>query len=131
MALVVDTDVVSFFHKKDTRAALYQSHLNGHMLIISFMTLVELERWTLSANWGPRRRQGLFNYLRRYLVHHSSPSLCRRWAEVGAHSRRTGGNIGLADAWIAATALSFNVSLVTHNASDYAGVPNLTVISEP
>lgn len=52
MALVLDTDVVSFLYKRDSRADLYRPHLTGHMLTISFMTLAELERWTLSANWG-------------------------------------------------------------------------------
>lgn len=31
MALVVDTDVVSFIFKRDTRAALYAPHLSGHI----------------------------------------------------------------------------------------------------
>ncbi len=35
MAIVVDTDVVSYLFKGDTRAALYQTHLDGQMPIIS------------------------------------------------------------------------------------------------
>ncbi len=35
-----------------------------------------------------------------------------------------------ADAWIAATALLYGAPLVTHNRSDYLGVPELTIISE-
>jgi len=34
------------------------------------------------------------------------------------------------DAWVAATALSYDVPLVTNNAADFAGVSGLTVISE-
>lgn len=130
MALIVDTDVVSFFHKKDTRAALYEKHLAGHLLMISFMTLAELERWVLTANWGTRKRQGLMDYLRRYVVHPAAPLLCRKWAEVTEMGRRAGRPISPTDAWIAATALMVNVPLVTHNASDFAGVSGLTVISE-
>jgi len=37
--LVVDTDVVSFFFKGDTRSALYRPHLDGRLLVISFMTV--------------------------------------------------------------------------------------------
>lgn len=36
--LVVDTDVVSYLFKKDTRAALYESHLLSTLPAISFMT---------------------------------------------------------------------------------------------
>ena len=78
MALVVDTDVISFIFKRDTRAALYMPHLNGHILIISFQALAELERWALSAGWGTHKRQQLARHLRRYLVEHSSSALARK-----------------------------------------------------
>jgi hypothetical protein len=42
MAVVVDTDVVSFLYKHDTRADAYRPHLDGQMPIISFQTLAEL-----------------------------------------------------------------------------------------
>ncbi len=50
MNLIVDTDVVSFTFKKDSRSVLYESHLAGNFLIISFMTLAELKLWTLKNN---------------------------------------------------------------------------------
>jgi len=59
MAVVVDTDVVSFLYKRDTRADLYRPHLDGQLPIISFMTLAELEHWTVARDWGARRRQDL------------------------------------------------------------------------
>lgn len=130
MALVVDTDVVSFIFKNDTRAALYVPHLLGHMLTISFQTLAELELWALAANWGARRRQQLARHLRRYIVEHSSPALCRRWAEVLDDARRGGTPIATADAWNAATALLLDVPLVTHNRSHYSNIARLTIISE-
>jgi predicted nucleic acid-binding protein len=130
MAVVVDTDVVSYLFKRDTRADLYRPRLDGQLPIISFMTLAELERWTLARNWGERRRQDLLNYLRRYLVEPSSPDLCRLWAEATESARRAGKPILTADAWVAATALAYDVPLVTNNPSDFAGVAGLTVISE-
>jgi tRNA(fMet)-specific endonuclease VapC len=130
MALVVDTDVASFLFKNDTRAGLYVPHLSGHMLTVSFQTLAELELWALAAGWGARRRQQLARYLRRYIVEGSSPSLCRRWAEVLDDARRRGRPVAVADAWIAATALLLDVPLVTHNRDDFSFVTGLVVISE-
>ena len=130
MSLVVDTDVASFLFKKDTRAALYARHLSGHMLVISFQTLAEMELWALSAGWGARRKQQLEHYLRRYLVQDSSPALCRRWAEVLDDARRRGRPVATADAWVAATAIFLNVPLVTNNESHFSSVPGLTVVSE-
>ncbi len=37
--VVVDTDVVSFLLKGDTRARRYRQHLQGMVLALSFMTV--------------------------------------------------------------------------------------------
>jgi len=87
VAVVVDTDVVSFLYKQDDRGAFYLPYLSNQLPIISFMTLAELERWTLAANWGERKRQHLMKYLRRYTVYPVSSLLCRKWAEVGVAVR--------------------------------------------
>ena len=57
MNLLVDTNVLSFIYKKDSRSASYENHLKGNFLIISFMTLAELKFWTLKNNWGEKKRQ--------------------------------------------------------------------------
>jgi len=41
-SLLIDTDVVSFLFKRDTRAELYRAHLDDALQLISFMTLAEL-----------------------------------------------------------------------------------------
>lgn len=130
MSLVVDTDVVSFIFKDDTRSALYAPHLSGHMLTISFQTLAELELWALAGGWGERRKQQLARHLRRYLMEHSSPALSRRWAETTDSARRSGRPITAADAWIAATALLLDVPLITHNGAHFTGIDGLRIISE-
>ncbi len=58
-AVVVDTDVVSFLFKRDTRAEAYKPHLRGKLLTISFMTVAELDRWAIARSWGEARRQQL------------------------------------------------------------------------
>lgn len=47
---VVDTDVVSFLFKRDTRAQLYLPLLQKRDLLVSFMTEAELEQWIVLAN---------------------------------------------------------------------------------
>lgn len=127
---VLDTDVLSFLFRSDTRAALYAQHLFGHVLMISFQTRAEMLRGAISANWGVRRRLQLDLWLQKYSVVHSSDDLCLRWAEAMDSARRSGRPIATADAWVAATALHLGVPLVTHNRAHFVGVSGLTVISE-
>ncbi len=54
--VVVDTDVVSFLLKGDTRAQAYRSHLQDKVLALSFMTVAELYRWAYERQWGPVRQ---------------------------------------------------------------------------
>ncbi len=41
-AIVVDTDIVSYQFKGDSRASLYRPHLAGKQWCLSFMTQAEL-----------------------------------------------------------------------------------------
>lgn len=127
--VVVDTDVVSFLFKKDTRARLYHRHLIGEPLFLSFMTLAELRQWALLHRWGQASRDRLERHLRAYQVYFADDDLGRLWAEVADGARRRGRPIDVADTWTAATALALEVPLVTHNAADYAGVDGLTLVS--
>lgn len=126
---VVDTDVVSFVFKQDTRAFLYQPHLDGKQLVISFMTLAELDRWALRSNWGEARRARLEAYLSAFAVYPSDRALCHEWARVMEAGRRSGRPIQPPDAWIAATAIVCNAPLVTHNPGDYTAVSGLSLIT--
>jgi tRNA(fMet)-specific endonuclease VapC len=127
---VVDPDVVSFAFKGDTRAALYDRHLAGQVLVISFQTLAELDLWALERRWGQSRKARLERHLRHVVIHPFSRALCREWAKVMHDSRRRGRPIQTADAWHAATALLLDVPLVTHNAADFEGIEGLEVLTE-
>jgi tRNA(fMet)-specific endonuclease VapC len=126
-AVVVDTDVVSFLFKGHSSASLYAADLTGRVLVISFMTLAELERWPIQAQWGEARRNRLQEYLAPFALMPWDRTLCTVWAKVMTGAQARGFRIDCADAWIAATALLYQVPLVTHNRDDYRGVDGLTV----
>jgi predicted nucleic acid-binding protein len=127
---VVDTDVWSYIYKDRDEGKLYQPHLFGNTLLISFQTQAELIRWAISAAWGQQRRQHLDSRLEKYVVEHSSYALSLRWAEAMESARRNGRPISAADSWIAATALLLNAPLITHNKHHFIGVNGLQIISE-
>jgi predicted nucleic acid-binding protein len=127
--VVVDTNVVSYVFKRDTRARSYHRYLTGQTLVISFMTLAELSAWALQYRWGANRQQAMTRHLGQYVVQHSNSSLCEKWAEVRTQARTKGRPIAIDDAWIAATALLHQIPLVTHNPGDFAGVDGLTIFT--
>ncbi len=126
--VVVDTDVVSYVFKNHPFGSRYDPELAGRVTLISFMTVAEIERWVLQYRWGSPRVKLLRAYLQRFTVVPSSPDLCRKWAEVMVASQAAGRRIETADAWIAATALLYDATLVTHNGSDFLGVPDLKLV---
>jgi predicted nucleic acid-binding protein len=93
------------------------------------MTLAELERWRLERNWGALRRAELARHLTSYTVIPASRELCVKWAEVTCEARRKGRPIQTADAWIAASALHYQVPLITNNPSDYRVIENLQLLT--
>ena len=127
---VIDTDVWSYIYKGRDEAKLYEPHLFGNVLVISFQTQAELLHGSLAAGWGARRRQDLESRLQRYVVEHSSDAVCLQWAEAMSSARRNGRPIAAADAWIAATALHLDVPLITHNVNHFVGVDGLKIITE-
>lgn len=130
MARVVDTDIFSFILKRDTRAELYRSHLDGHFLFLSFMTVAELERWASLYNWGQNKINLLENSFKRYVIQHSNREICKIWGEIMTDSKRNGLNVSIADAWIAAKAIDLQIPLVTNNEKDFQKIKGLTIISE-
>lgn len=128
--VVVDTNVISFFVEGDTGAALYQPHLDERLQIIAAQTRAELELWTLIRNWGHRRRAALHAYLKDFVLAEADEATCLSWAAVQANVRKRGHPISVSDAWIAATALAYDVPLVTHSPDDFKNVPGLSIITE-
>jgi predicted nucleic acid-binding protein len=128
-SVVVDTDVVSIVFKRHTRARLYRQHLVGRDHFISFMTLAELRLWHRTRHWGTSRRERFGRELGRYHICHSTESMCQRWADVMAQRQAKGRPIEVADAWIAATALDFDIPLVTNNPDDFIAINGLVVLT--
>jgi len=128
MAIVVDTDVLSFIFKKDTRARLFESHLVNVPKFISFMTFAELRSWELQSSWGQSKSQMFELLLSDFGVIYADGKLCNIWANTTNESKKKGRPISTADAWIAATALMFEIPLVTNNRKHFEHLPGLSIL---
>lgn len=128
--ILLDTNIVSFIFKGDSRATEYALHLQGKHLAISFMTVAEMYQWAAIRQWGTRRIKQLEQTLMsNYTVLSFDIALCQKWGEVRAKRRAMGKPISPEDAWVAATALQYDLPLVTHNPKDFEGISGLEVIT--
>ena len=114
--------------KQDTRASRFERHLIGAQRAISFMTRAELALWPRRANWGQEKIRSFDRFLGDYVVLPYDDALCDVWAEVKFSSQRKGRELTHADAWIAATALTYDLALVTHNDRHFAAVDGLHLL---
>ena len=130
MAVIVDTDVTSYFLKEDSRVELYRPHLFGLPKLISFMTLAELRRWEIQHNWGARRIAKAREFLDEFGIIYADEKLCEFWAKIKSDAHKYGNPIDTADAWVASVALMFDIPLVTHNRRHFENVKDLQIISE-
>jgi tRNA(fMet)-specific endonuclease VapC len=127
--ILLDTNIVSFIFKGSDYATPYKPLLNGHELAISFMSIAELYQWAFMRQWSDRRIDQLKQYLSNYLVIPTDQALCQEWGRLRSEAQRTGRAISAQDAWIAATALQYDLELVTHNLKDFQGIPNIQLLT--
>jgi len=93
------------------------------------MTVAELHRGALKREWGERRYQELRTHLRQFAVAPYNEEICIAYAHLVNRLERAGRPIAVADAWIAASALSLGIPLMTHNRRHFSRVPDLHVLS--
>lgn len=127
--VLLDTNIVSYIFKRDTRAVLYAPLLEGNRLAVSFMTVAELFEWAATRRWGTHRRTRLEEQLATYLIVPVDVELCRVWGNVRSQRRAKGLTIAPQDAWIAATGVRHSLPLISHNPSDFFDIEGLEVRS--
>jgi predicted nucleic acid-binding protein len=126
-AVLVDTNVVSYLFRLTPQGEPFRIILENRRKIISFQTQAELLVW--SAYWSKLNQAKLERWIDSrfgFLAHNES--VTRAWVEVNISAKRNGYPIAGADAWIAATALSSGVPLLTADKNDFLGVDGLKLL---
>jgi tRNA(fMet)-specific endonuclease VapC len=103
--------------------------VTGTLVVVSFMTIAELERWAFERNWGAARLADLQRFLASFAIRPVDRALCTAWAAIMVEARRNGTPVAHADAWVAATARLEGLPLVTHNVRHYRNLSGLTIIT--
>jgi predicted nucleic acid-binding protein len=127
--VLLDTNIVSIlFNRNHSLHPVCAETVTGHNLVICFMTQAELMLWPVANNWGVSRRVALDAHRNLYTTLFPDEQTCRLWAELVDQRRRIGKIIQTADPWITATALQWNLPLVTTDFRDYAAISDLKII---
>lgn len=132
---LADTNVVSYGLSPrpadQTLAARYHPHLVGHDVGISFQTWAELLIGAETTGWD---RTQFDELMETYVVIPWTEELVEIYVDLRVRARERNRRfrtprLGGADAWIAATALRYDVPLVTHDRA-LRSLPEIEVISE-
>ena len=126
VSFLLDTDICSAYLKGrgpvSNRFIQYGGRLN-----ISTVTQGELFVWALRAQAPPRRLQTLFDLLKEVFVLPVDETTSRKFGEVRAWQLDHGLATPDLDLLNGSVALAHGLTMVTHNVSDYANIPGLTV----
>jgi tRNA(fMet)-specific endonuclease VapC len=120
---LLDADwTISYLNGRPDAIALV-TRLASHGVALSAVTCGEVFEGLLSEG-APRRRDEFELFIQRFAVIGVDGEIARRYAEVRADLRPRGQLIPDNDIWIAATALTHDLTLVTRD-GHFARVPEL------
>ena len=130
--VVLDTSVASLFLRPHADASRYAELVHGYRLALPLVAYAELEQGALIDGWGEVKRQMLERFLSDVLLLPLTTNTAAHWASLRFACRRRGIAASENDAWIAATALSLDSVLVSHDRDHLrmqTAVPQLQVLS--
>ena len=114
--LLVDTDVLSYIAWERPQAESFAPLLLGKLPFISFVTVGEMYFGAEKANWGEPRIAKMETILRRYTVIPGTYEVARQYGRV---KRAFRDQVDENDMWIAATALAYELPVVTNNLTHF------------
>lgn len=126
---LIDTNIASaLFRSQGPLYTVSLAALGDRIAVLSFMSRAELILWPKSNSWGPSREAALRKDISNYTTIYPDDEMCEIWTIVKQESRRKGRPITTADAWIAATAIRYQLPLITLNHRDFNFIDDLELI---
>jgi len=113
---IADTSIVSYCYKGNPISSLYAAELNsGSKIFISVQTWEEMLFGAILDGWGSRRLSQLKALLNSFAVLPVDRETAEICAEIRAKAVRLGNTLATADAWIVATALQYDLTVLAHD----------------
>lgn len=125
---LLDTNICIYF-MKNTYPNLTQKLLSidPSDLMISSVTVFELEYGAAKSNWGQQTRQKLMMFLAPFNIIPFNTDDAIYAGNIRAQLEKQGLKIGPYDVQLASQALSRNLTLITHNTKEFNRVLNLRI----
>jgi tRNA(fMet)-specific endonuclease VapC len=126
VSFLLDTDICSAYLK--ARPSVWSKViLHGGQLHVSAITVGELFTWAARRTAGAKRRHGLVEFLETVKVLDVTSSIAERFGELRADLLDRGQAPPDFDLFIAATALEYDLTMITHNLRDFSGISGLRI----
>jgi tRNA(fMet)-specific endonuclease VapC len=125
---LLDTNICIYFMKNiysDLTEKLLS--LAPSSLLISSVTVFELEYGAEKSNWGEKNRQKLSLFLAPFNIIPFTVDDAVIAGRIRGYLEKQGTPIGPYDIQLAAQAFTRDVTLITHNTGEFSRVPNLKV----
>jgi len=127
--VLLDTNVVSFIQSGSGLGKRYESLIEGWDRHIALVTLGEMLHGAYWRGWGPSRTMEQWAFIGTLEIIIPTPAMASLAASFVSERRACGRPLEWNDAWIAATAVTCQCPLVTHD-GDFTGLEGLYVISD-
>ena len=125
---ILDTNICIYFMKN--QYPLLSQKILSHVpseLLLSSITVFELEYGAEKSNWGDRTREKLAMFLAPFTILPFSSKDAIFAGRMRGYLEKQGTPIGPYDVQIAAQALAGNYTIITHNVDEFSRVPKLSL----
>jgi tRNA(fMet)-specific endonuclease VapC len=126
--VLLDTNIIIYLLNDVSYADLYRPYLQDVIPAISFMTVAELYEGAFRAGFNTKTYRKIIETLDRYYIIPFNEEIGKHFGQIRAARRNR--PISVPDALIAATALAYNLPLITHNKKDFDSIAGLEIISK-
>lgn len=123
---LLDTNICIYF-MKNTYPLLTERLFSHHPanLLISSITVFELEYGAAKSNWGEKTRHKMAMFLAPFDIIPFTPEDAIIAGRIRGYLEHQGTPIGPYDIQIAAQGLSKGITVITHNMDEFKRIPNL------
>jgi predicted nucleic acid-binding protein len=131
--VLVDTNAFIDLTRSQTRGRVLRRFVEQSRIVLSFVTVAELRLGALIRGYNDASRRRMESEIASAVVVSPTDQLSHEWARVVGEARTMNPGHALGqpaqnhDAWVAATALLFNLPLLTSD-GHFSGFPGLRLL---